>query len=496
VLKVLNWLIVTCVTLFLRLFRLPGLNRSSIWAMLGLPAIQPLLDRLGQRRAYDVYLLARRRCPAYAAFLGERNAPPCRRPTRFHEVPVTDKSNYVLKYSVEDRCLNGRIPARGVIIDESSGSSGAPNNWVRGRTEREAVRRLLQHGFALTYRGRPSFLLNCFALGPWATGMNVSMSLADSVMLKSIGPDKAKLEATLRTFGPRYRYVIAGYPPFVKDFLDTRSLDLGGYVLDLIVGGEGISEGLRDRLLEAFRSVVSSYGASDLEINIGVESEFTIALRRRCLEDPELCRSLFGRDDVPMIFQYNPLDYYIERADSGELLFTLLRRGNVAPKIRYNLRDVGGVSTFRHLRARVPERVWSTLPKRRLAFPILFVYGRSDLTVGFYGAKVYPGDIESVMNGDHVLRTAFHSFQMRAEYDAALNEVLSITLERCAGADASVPDTEARRRLYEGLARANQDFREVAKLFGDERLKVQQFAHGEGPFAGKDVRVKYRYIAV
>ena len=40
-----------------------------------------------------------------------------------------------------------------------------------------------------------------------------------------------------------------------------------------MVGGEGITEALRAYLLRHFKSVVSSYGASDLEINIGSLSD-------------------------------------------------------------------------------------------------------------------------------------------------------------------------------------------------------------------------------
>jgi phenylacetate-coenzyme A ligase PaaK-like adenylate-forming protein len=31
---------------------------------------------------------------------------------------------------------------------------------------------------------------------------------------------------------------------------------------------------------------------------------------------------------------------------------------------------------------------------------MLFVYGRSELTVPFFGAKVYPTDIEEIINSD------------------------------------------------------------------------------------------------
>jgi phenylacetate-CoA ligase len=94
-----------------------------------------------------------------------------------------------------------------VVIDESSGSSGVPNNWVRSAEEREDVKRILQLNYQLIYRDSCCILLNCFALR-WATGMNVSMSLVDVGILKSIGPDQKKLENTLEIFGRDYRYLV------------------------------------------------------------------------------------------------------------------------------------------------------------------------------------------------------------------------------------------------------------------------------------------------
>ena len=39
---------------------------------------------------------------------------------------------------------------------------------------------------------------------------------------------------------------------------------------------------------------------------------------------------------------------------------------------------------------------------RQSSFPILYVFGRGDLTVPFYGAKVYPADIEDIVSGDPI----------------------------------------------------------------------------------------------
>jgi phenylacetate-CoA ligase len=49
--------------------------------------------------------------------------------------------------------------------------------------------------------------------------------------------------------------------------------------------------------------------------------------------------------------------------------------------------------------------------------------------------------------------------------------------------------------IFSGLLRVNQDFREVTKMF--DRSQVQVFLHEyeKGPFAGRDVRIKNKYIA-
>ncbi|MGI8641105.1 MAG: hypothetical protein ACR2MG_14315, partial [Pyrinomonadaceae bacterium] len=124
--------------------------------------------------------------------------------------------------------------------------------------------------------------------------------------------------------------------------LFIEALSISEYKMDAVVGGEGMSESLRSFMLKSFKTVVSSYGASDLEINIGVETELTIALRHLCFENRELCETIFGSETPPMIFQYNAADYLIETSPDGELLFSIVRFTGAAPKIRYNLRDLGG----------------------------------------------------------------------------------------------------------------------------------------------------------
>jgi phenylacetate-CoA ligase len=470
-------------------------SEPRFFALLGIPILEPVLVWIGKLKAWEVYLKASRACPAYRTLLSDQAASSVKHARAFHLLPVTTKENYVTKYGIEDRCYGGRIPSRGVVIDESSGSSGTPNNWVRGPAERDSVRTMVQLSYSLTFKGSDLFILNCFALGPWATGMNVSMSLVDMGIIKSIGPDKTKLENALRLFGPGYRYLITGYPPFIKNFVDTTALDLSKYELHLIVGGEGMSEGLRGYFGKWFRSVYSSYGASDLEINIAAETEFTIALRQLCWRKPVVSQALFGRENPPMIFQYNPLDYVIEQSPEGELIFTIARLVNVAPKIRYNLHDRGGVWRYSDLKRSLTKlSIEADLVANEVSsFPILYVYGRNDLSVPFFGCKVFPTDLDQIIHQDPRLARHLNSFQIQNVEDEHFNRLLHLHLEQAEGSMEELGDLHD--VFYDGLARVNQDFREITKMITPRHVRVTLYPYGKGPFDGRDIRIKNRYVA-
>ena len=475
--------------------RIASVN-GRLYTLLHAPKLQPFLSRTGTMRAHALFLKASRRCPAYGMFL-EAEGYKSSAIWRLIDVPIMTKENYVKRYSLEERCYDGAIPRAGVVIDESSGSTGQPNNWVRSASERNDVKRILQLNYEILFKDNGKVLLNCFALGPWATGMNVSMSLVDVGILKSIGPDRAKLTNTLRLLGPKYDYLIFGYPPFIRSFVDECDLDLSPYHIDFIVGGEALSEGLRRHLLKYAKSVVSSYGASDLEINIGVETPLTITLRQVCLKEPALCRKIFGRDNPPMIFQYNAVDYIIEANDVGELLFTIGRMSGAAPKIRYNLRDSGGVYSFADLtkRLRMHGMELASLVPRTSYFPILFVYGRNDSSVPFYGCKVFPSDVEQILSSEAALMSSFGTFQLAVTEDEHLTSHLTIHLEETGSAGSSAINNSLDEFFFDALTRVNQDFREVSKLFDRRQVHVQVHARDSGPFAGRDIRIKNKYIA-
>jgi phenylacetate-CoA ligase len=461
------------------------------------PGHERTLWRVGEWRAWLAFERARVRVPGYAAFIAEHGGSVTVHGLTpdFSAVPETTKENYVRLWTIEERCIDGRLPERGVVIDESSGTSGEPSNWVRGPEEREDGRKLLHLGVRNVLGEKPFFVINAFALGPWATGMNLSMAIVDIAVLKSTGPDVAKIANTLRTFGPRYHYLICGYPPFLKQLVDTADVDWGEYDCLAAVGGEGMSEALRTHLQRAFRQVYSSFGASDLEINIATENDFTIAFRQLLVERPELGRMLELPDQgsLPMVFQYNPLDYLVETNDAGELVITICRLDTTSPKIRYCIHDLGYVRRFPRVHAALealdvrPDE----LAPGWLDLPLLFHYGRSDSTVAFYGANLAMADVQEVVVGLPALGDRVNAFALLLGEDDDANKTLEIAFELHGGMGEP---RDVRADLLRRLAAVNQDWREASRFMPPDQPTLSFHPAGTGPFADADVRVKHRYV--
>lgn len=481
--------------MFGRLLSSAGDVSLSSWGVHRLLYAPPLLgsrrEWLARKRAAAAFYNARRRVPAYRDFLQEHAAWDV---ARFEDIPPMDKAGYIKRWPLEMLCQGGALPVRGAVIDESSGSSGAASNWVRGPAERAAARRLIQYAARATFGSDSFVLLNAFALGPWATGMNVSMSLVDRCVLKSIGPDAAKVVASLKLLGPKYRYVITGYPPFLKVLTDSADIDWSAYDICAIVGGEGMSEPLRAALNRCFRKTISSFGASDLEINIAVETDFSIALRQAIAADETLGQEIYGRESLPMIFQYDPLNYYIESDAERNLLITINRLENVSPRIRYNIHDRGVVRSMYDIGA-VLRRRGLSLPSPTVDLPLVFHWGRQDSAVGFYGCKITPEDLQHVILRTPGLGDAVANFALHPYEDERANKQLEIYFEMAENAPIPEQVDDLREAVLRALALVNQDFRESIRMIPpDRRPVVRLFPFGQSPISGQDIRIKKRYV--
>ena len=82
-------------------------------------------------RARRIYYFAAKNIPAYKDFIKDKEI------KKWNDIPFTNKDSYIKKYPTEERCFGGKIPLTHIAIDESSGSTGTPFNWVRSIRERK-----------------------------------------------------------------------------------------------------------------------------------------------------------------------------------------------------------------------------------------------------------------------------------------------------------------------------------------------------------------------
>ncbi len=452
------------------------------------------LDWTSRIRARRVYYFAVRKVPAYRNFIRDKDI------KKWSDIPFTDKDTYIKKYPTIQRCINGKIPASGIAIDESSGSTGIPYNWVRSLRERHESHAFISYFSRFCFGKKPWFTINAFSMGAWATGVNMGIALQRNGIVKNTGPDIGKILHTLEFFGHEQEYLITGYPPFLKqlyDYARDQNFPWEKYSLYALVGGEGMSEGLRDYLLAGYKKVFSGYGATDLEIGIGGETPLTIAIRNLARENPQVRSLLFGEDSrLPMIFQYNPVMHYIEVNSNRELIFTITRKSVMSPRIRYNIHDEGGISRYDQMSEKLMSLGYNMddLTKgeenKNLTFPFMWIYGRRDFTISIMGANIYPEDIEQCLYADKELAKITRSFCQavlegeKASVRPAFYFEISVT-----------PTEELKQRFAESILEKlivmNADFREAWHEYPDTlKPEIYLFSFGEGPFKTDQSKIK------
>jgi phenylacetate-CoA ligase len=499
------------------MFRTVGLRYGWLKALFSsTPA--PLLRGVGRLRAERAAWRATRSVPAYDRFLAESGVDVAGLfPLGvLGRLPETDKANYVDRYGLLERCIGGTVAYPGTTIDESSGSTGTPYNWIRSRREREVAHRNIGFFARYAFGTEPLVTINAFSMGAWAAGFNMSLGMLRHGIVKSVGPDVDKILSTLAFLGPTYRFLISGYPPFLKHLIDEggrRGFPWADYQIHALVGGEGMTEELRDVLLGRFVSVYSGYGATDIEIGMAGESPVSIAVRRLARARPDIARALFGSDSrLPMVFQYNPLIHFLEVNDRGEVICTVSRLDLLAPRIRYNVHDSGGIVDFATVRRLLGEFGFDLdrlnevgdvhgprgpLPwVRPIPLPFLWIHGRRDATISVMGSNIYPEDVEAVLYRDAAIEPRLESFMLSVVDDetGTPRPAVAIELSDLGGIDDAWRAAAA-TRLRDGLVDLNIDYRSsVGELPGAMLPIVSTWGRGEGPFAGDARRIKQRRI--
>ncbi|MFI9504023.1 phenylacetate--CoA ligase family protein [Nocardia sp. NPDC052566] len=381
--------------------------------------------------------------PAYRKFLGDNGIDPgdITDMAGFGRLPLTTKANYHQRYPLPERCRDGELSGCDVIA-VSSGSTGTPTFWPRAiADEAAAVRRFRQvlvDGFGADKRR--TLAVVCFPLGTWVGGvytLSCLRALAPELPLTIVAPGNNKAEI-LRVTPELGAYadqvVLLGYPPFLKDVVDTgirAGIDWSRYGVKLVLAGEVVSEQWRTLLgeraaLDPVHDVAALYGTADGGV-LGNETPLSVRIRRFLAERPAVAGELFGELRLPTLLQYDPADRYFESA-GGTLAFTA---DAGVPLIRYHIDDHGGIVPFERMIGFCREHGLDLDDGPQL--PFVYVFGRDVHAVSVFGANVYPENISIGLEQPEICEWVTGKFVLEAWEDADRDRRLRVTVELAPG---------------------------------------------------------------
>jgi phenylacetate-CoA ligase len=458
--------------------------------------------------ALSLFHDAARAVPAYQAFLRDAGCAPAD-VTRVEQLPVATKDNYHRRHPLPALCRGGKLVDCDMLA-VSSGSTGEPAVWPRFVSDELGTafrfEQVLRDAFFA--HERRTLAVICFALGSWVGGMYTTACLrhvaAKGYPLTLVTPGNQKVEIlrALRALSPSFeQIVLCGYPPFLKDVIDSGradGFDWQAQPVKLLMAGEVFSEEWRsivcDRLgaREPELSTASLYGTADGGV-LANETPLSILLRRELSRSPELGRELFGESRLPTLCQYDPLHRYFE-ADAGDLLFS--GDGGI-PLLRYKILDRGGIHGFEAFTARLEARAADAcaslaargVPGRPL--PFVHVFGRSNFALSFYGANVYPENVAVGIEQPELLSALSGKFVLQIEHDADQNPRLGLSVELLPGqAPSAALAADVAASVQRELERLNSEFKSYTPP--ERRLpQVRLLPHADPDYF--PLGVKHRY---
>lgn len=442
---------------------------------------------------------------AYKDFVGKQSI------SKFSDIPITCKENYIKRYSQKEGFGESSLYVEDVIPagskkDTSTGTSGKPTSWYRGPEEISMNNRLISFLQKAFLGDRPYYLINGFALGPWATGMAIANAAAHdpNATLYNIGLDINEIfqaiKDAVKIVSKDCPILVTGYPPHLKEVVDLAVKEgflLEDYNIIGVVGGEYISENQRELIIAnrnpnnyrtGFKKCYSEYGASDLDVSIGYETDFTIELKQRLHQNPELAKELLGDSEfVPMIFLYDPLNYYIETDVEQNLIYTCVRGDRISPRVRYNLGDRGKTMAYSDVLALLKKYDISMQFSSKLPLPVLFVWGRVGTHVSLEGLKIAPENLDDALRDQGLFSKVQHYGFLQFEENGVRSIEILIETEN--------GDENEHQQLHEkiisGLRKYNHEFN---KLMSQNRPwpQLRIYKKGTSPMAVQRSRYPHR----
>ncbi|OUL22786.1 phenylacetate--CoA ligase [Nostoc sp. RF31YmG] len=422
--------------------------------------------------------------PAYKAFLAEQGINPnaIQSLEDFQNLPAIAKENYISRYPLADLCRNGQLSECDMIA-ASSGSTGKPTFWPRFFADELQIATRFEQIFHDSFYAdtKRTLAVICFTLGTWVGGMfttNCCRYLASKgypITVITPGSNKEEILRAVQELSLGFDQVILlGYPPFLKDVIDTgiaRGMQWQQYHIKLVMAGEVFSEEWRSLVAERIGAqnpcydFASLYGTADAGV-LGNETPLSICIRRFLAQHPDAARTLFGESRLPTLVQYDPISRFFE-VQNGTLLFS---GDNGIPLVRYNILDTGGIISYDAMLQFLAEWGFDPLKDEHLCvdtqatrgihqLPFVYIFGRSNFTVSYFGANIYPENVTVGLERSPIPEWVTGKFVLQVKEDADKNRLLSVVVELAPGVEASEDKKQAiASSILSQLLRLNSEF--------------------------------------
>jgi phenylacetate-CoA ligase len=211
----------------------------------------------------------------------------------------------------------------------------------------------------------------------------------------------------------------------------------------------------------------SLYGTADAGV-LGNETPLSICIRQFLSENPEIAKQLFGESRLPTLVQYDPKSRFFEvQKTDNSITGTLLFSGdNGIPLIRYHIADQGGIIEFQEMLNFLKQ--WDFDPILELQktgdrgiypLPFVFIFGRSQFIISYFGANIYPENITVGLEQPLIKDWVTGKFVMSILEDSDQNRFLSVVVELAPGIEETEDKKQAiAHSILTQLKRLNSEF--------------------------------------
>src|SRR3989344_4612439 len=422
-------------------------------------------EKRGESFALQYFKKISQNIPAYNKFLKSKKIDPKQIKTisDFKKIPLVDKKNYLKKYPYEDLFVDSKFADKHWVISSTSGSTGVPFYFPR-TDEQDLQYALTAELYLLTnfqINKKTTLYINGFAMGVWIGGLFTYQAIKhvaseNKYKLSIINPgiNKTEILNAVKKLGSYFdQIIIGGYPPFVKDLVDygnENGINWKNKSIKFIFSAEGFSEDFRDYIIS----------------NAGLKNPYLDTLK------------------LPTLTQYIPEHFYFEEIKGG--LVCTAKSG--LPLVRYDLKDNGGVHNFDRVveicekhkidllveakKVGIIETIWK--------IPFVYLYERSDMSVTFYGANIYPETIRKVLENSSFHKIFSGKCSLEVKHTKKQNQVLIIHVELRSGISGNKEmENNLKDAIAETLKKENSEYRNNYEQLGRLAVpKILFWMHG------------------